>query len=125
MAKEKIVVQFVDLDAQLDLGKRGRTEEMFVYRNDPPTPEVLAAGGVTRAFAQAAMDLEFHLVGFSSSPGGMGSWQVMTLSAEESANYEVGDKVIFHYRKDHDQPGWPDLIAIGREPKEPLPCPGR
>jgi len=124
MTRKKIEIQFVDLESTPDLGARGRTEEMYVYRNDPPTPEVLAESGVTHAYAQAAMNLNAHLVGFSSNPDGTGMWQVMPLAAEEAANYEVGDKVAFHYRRDFEGPGWPDLVAIGREPKAQAPTPG-
>jgi hypothetical protein len=95
---------------------------MVVYRNDKGTREVLEAGGVTRAYAQAVLELEAHLVGFSTNPNGTGAWVVLPMHADDAAFYPLGTEVVFHDKKT-EEIGFGDLVAV-TFPPQPEPSPG-
>lgn len=113
-----------DPGQQVDIGRYGYLQPMFVYMNQAPDAEKLVASGVTRAYAEAILSQGLYQIGFSSQPGGIGAWHLVQMTAEDAANYPVGTEVVFHCRKTKEI-GFGDVVAIGPAPEEPAPAPGK
>jgi len=110
----KASIAFLESGDDVDRGEHGYTKSMFVYRIDPADNENLTAGGATRAYAEFALSKPHRLVGFSSERDGTGAWQVLLLDEDTAVRYEVGQEVIFHFRKVKEI-GFGDLVAISSD----------
>jgi len=94
-----------------DVGPHGYTQDMYVYLNQAPDADALAAAGVTRAHAQACLDHGLFRVGFSSEPGGTGIFGIVEMVADDARYYPLETKVRFHFRKNREI-GFGELVAI-------------
>jgi hypothetical protein len=112
------MAKFVDPGEELDTGKHGYSERMYVCSVHAVTVEWLAERKMPAAQAHALLNSDAWHVFCASSPDGTGVIDDIWLHEDDARHFHEGDEITYHYHRDK-IPSGGRLAFIERTPRVP------